>query len=149
MGPLSVRNYLGPQDFMDRKRSRGEKVLRVMGYCLAVAGVAVLAIVLRVRGGLSYFQIADGLEVPAVIPGIVVALLGCVLAWVNRLGRANSRDAEKIDVKPITEWVRAFERHQADLEFRRLSELYHGRPLAKYEPTSLDSPDASNRKSAA
>jgi hypothetical protein len=134
---------------LDRKQFRGEKVLRVLGYCLAAAGLVALTIVLAFRGGLSYFQVADGLEVPAVVPGIVLALFGCVLAWANRLDRANRSDMERIDVRPITEWVRAFERHQADLEFHRLSELYHGRSLVKYEPASSRSAGPSNRKSAA
>jgi hypothetical protein len=133
---------------IDRKQLRGEKVLRVLGYCLAAAGLVALTIVLAFRGGLSHFRVADGLEVPAVVPGIALALFGCVLAWANRLDRADSA-ADRIDVRPITEWVRAFERHQADLEFHRLSELYHGRSMVKYEPASSGSSGPSNRKSAA
>ena len=133
---------------IDRKQFRGVKVLRVLGYCLAVAGLVALTIVLAFRGGLSYFQVAGGVELPAVVPGIALALFGCVLAWANRLDRADSA-AERIDVRPITEWVRAFERHQADLEFHRLSDLYHGRSLVKYEPASSGSSSPSNRKSAA
>jgi hypothetical protein len=136
---------------LDRKQFRGERVLRVLGYGLAAAGLVALIIVVAYRGGLSYFQVADGLAVPAVMPGLVLGIFGCVLAWVNRLDRASSSDTERIDVRPITEWVRAFERHQADVEIHRLSELYHGRPLAKYEPSSSGSPGSSsrNRKSVA
>jgi hypothetical protein len=134
---------------LDRKQLRGEKVLRVLGYCLAAAGLVALTIVVVLRGGLSFFQVADGLQVPAVVPGIVLGIFGCVLAWVNRLDRPSRSDTERIDVRPITEWVRAFERHQADLEFHRLSDLYHGRSMVKYEPASSGSSSPSNRKSAA
>jgi hypothetical protein len=133
----------------DRKRLGGEKLLRILGYGLAAAGLVASTIVLAFRGGLSFFQIADGLAIPAVVPGIVLALFGCALAWVNRLDRADNSDTQRIDVRPITEWVRAFERHQADLEFHRLSELYHGPSLIKYEPSSSGDPGSSSRKSAA
>ncbi len=115
-----------------------KRVLRILGLLLTVAGLVVLTSLLAFAGVWSYISVPGGLEVPMVVLGPCLIALGFLLAWAGRRSRV-VKAVEKIDVKPIAEWVRAFEKHQAELEFHRLSDLYHGQSLIKFQPRTLTS----------
>jgi hypothetical protein len=95
--------------------------------------------VLAFADGWDYISVPGGLEIPMIVPGLCLVVLGFLLAWAGRRRYHIVQTVEKIDVTPIAEWVRAFERHQAELEFHRLSDLNHGMSLVKYEPRILTS----------
>jgi hypothetical protein len=105
---------------------------------LTIAGLLISTSVLAFAEGWGYINLPGGLRIPAIVPGVSLIVLGFLLALAGRRSRATEA-VEKIDVAPIAEWVRAFERHQADLEFHRLSDLNHGQSLVKYEPRILTS----------
>jgi hypothetical protein len=109
-----------------------------MGLLLTIAGLLSSTSVLAFASGWDYISLPGGFEIPMIVPGLSLIVLGFVLAWAGRRSRA-TQIIEKIDVTPIAEWVRAFERHQAELEFHRLSDLNHGKSLVKYEPQILTS----------
>ena len=114
------------------------KVLRSLGLLCTVAGLVVLSSLLAFAESWSSIGVPGGLEVPVVVAGLCLIALGFLLAWVGRRSRV-AQAVERIDVRPIAEWVRAFEKHQAELEFHRLSDLYHGQSLIKYQPRTLTS----------
>ena len=118
------------------RKSRG--VLQILGPLLTIAGLMISTSVLAFARGWDYISLPGGFEIPMIVPGISLILAGFALAWAGRRIRA-TRTVEKIDVTPIAEWVRAFERHQAELEFHRLSDLNYGMSLVKYEPRILTS----------
>jgi len=105
---------------------------------LTTAGLLLSTTVLAFAGGWSYISVPGGFEIPMIVPGLCLVVLGFVLAWASRRSRI-AEQVDKIDVTPIAEWVRTFERHQAELEFNRLSDLNHGMRLVKYEPRILTS----------
>jgi hypothetical protein len=123
-------------DISHSRKSR--EVLRIFGPLLTIAGLMISTSVLAFARSWDYISMPGGFEVPMIVPGLALIVLGCALAWAGRRVRA-AQIVEKIDVTPIAEWVRAFERHQAELEFHRLSDLNHGMSLVKYEPRVLTS----------
>ena len=104
---------------------RTNRVLRKLGLALVIGGLVFLTSVLAIAGGWDYIHIPGGAEVPMISPGVLLIGAGLMMAWLNRTVR--EKDApEEIDVTPLAAWVREFERHQADRELHRLSELHHG-----------------------